>query len=84
MEEGFFIPRTGVIAPDFGIDTSRSKIRINLYFCKKKCHVERKGKNFTAPANIIVAQLNGRIYMIFFRMRLRNSCENSTAFVPSW
>lgn len=84
MGEGFSIPRTGAVAPNFGIDTSRSKIRINLYFCKKKCHVERKGKNFTAPANIIIAQLNGRIHAIFFRMRLRNSCENSTAFVPSW
>lgn len=47
MGEGFSIPRTGAVAPNFGIDTSRSKIRINLYFCKKKCHVERKGKNFT-------------------------------------
>lgn len=43
-------------------------LRSPLYFYKKKCHVERKSKNFTALANIIVAQLNGRIYMIFFRM----------------
>lgn len=45
MGEGFSIPRTGAVAPNFGIDTSRSKIRINLYFCKKKCHVERKGNH---------------------------------------
>lgn len=43
--------------------------RSPLYFCKKKCHVERECKNFTAPANIIVAQLNGRIHVIFSRMR---------------
>lgn len=84
MGEGFSIPRTGAVAPNFGIDTSRSKIRINLYFCKKKCHVERKGKNFTAPANIIIAQLNGRIHVIFFRMRLRSFCENSTVNIPRW
>ena len=34
-------------------------LRSHLYFCKKKCHAERKSKNFTALANIIVAQLNG-------------------------
>lgn len=44
-------------------------LRSPLYFCKKKCHVERECKNFTALTNIVIAQLNSRMHVIFFRMR---------------
>lgn len=46
-------------------------LRSHLYFCKKKCHVERKSKNFTALANIIIAQL-APLYRARFHCRTSN------------
>ena len=35
---------------------------------KQKAHIQRKGKNLPTAANIVVAQFDTLIYMVFLRM----------------